>query len=99
MICAILLKKGPYFPFKIIGDRKITKQADEYDEDYNKKMTQNYQAMNILCCALYATKYNRVSGCETANAIWKLLKVTHEGNNQVKESQMGMLVRDYNSFL
>lgn len=62
-------------------------------------MTHNYQAMDILCCTLDAIEYTCVSGCETANAIWKLLEITHEGTNQLKESKMGALVRDYELFL
>lgn len=91
--------KGPYIPFKVIGDRKISKKIDEYDEKDNKNMTHNYQAMDILCCTLDAIEYSCVSGCETANAIWKLLEITHEDTNQLKESKMGTLVRDYELFL
>lgn len=84
-----LFQKGPYVPYKIFGDRKVPKKVDEYDEDDNKKMTPSYQAINILWCALDAQEYNHVSGCETTNAIWKLLEITHEGTNWVKRIQNG----------
>ncbi|KAI5676498.1 hypothetical protein M9H77_07448 [Catharanthus roseus] len=41
-------------------------------------MTLNYQAMNILSCALDVNEYNRVRGCDSAHEMWKLLEVTHE---------------------
>ncbi|KAI5680837.1 hypothetical protein M9H77_02064 [Catharanthus roseus] len=50
-------------------------------------MTLNYQAM----CALDVNEYNRVSGCDLAHDMWKLLKVTHEGTNQVKESKLAFM--------
>ncbi|KAI5668718.1 hypothetical protein M9H77_18571 [Catharanthus roseus] len=52
-------------------------------------MTLNFQAMNILSCALDASEYNRVSGCDSAHEMWKLLEVTHEGTNQVKDESEG----------
>ena len=41
--------------------------------------------MNALYCALDRGEFNRVSGCETAKDIWKLLEVTHEGTSVVKD--------------
>lgn len=61
-------------------------------------MTLNFQAMNILFFFPDATEYNRISGCETTYEIWKPLELTYEGINQVKESKMGMLVREYELF-
>ncbi|KAI5662759.1 hypothetical protein M9H77_22082 [Catharanthus roseus] len=54
-------------------------------------MTLNYQAMNILSCALDVNEYNRVSGCDSAHDMWKLLEVTHKGTNQVKESKLAFM--------
>ncbi|KAI5652285.1 hypothetical protein M9H77_29472 [Catharanthus roseus] len=51
---------------------RVLKRSDEYNEDDTQKMTLNFQAINILCCALDAMEYNRVNGCKTAIAIWKL---------------------------
>ncbi|KAI5678685.1 hypothetical protein M9H77_09635 [Catharanthus roseus] len=54
-------------------------------------MTLNYQAMNILSCSLDVNEYNRVSGCDSTHNMWKLLEVTHEGTNQVKESKLAFM--------
>ncbi|KAI5666591.1 hypothetical protein M9H77_16444 [Catharanthus roseus] len=45
-------------------------------------MTLNYQAMNIISCALDANEYNRVNGCDSAHEMWKLLEVTHEDSSK-----------------
>ncbi|KAI5683327.1 hypothetical protein M9H77_04555 [Catharanthus roseus] len=61
-------------------------------------MTLNYQTMNILSCVLDVNEYNRVSVCDSAHDMWKLLEVTYEGTNQVKESKLAFmehLVADY----
>lgn len=75
------MENGPLIPSKLIGGKKIPKKPDEYDEKDFKKVTLNFLAMNILCCALEPEEYNCVSKCETANAIWRTLEVTYEGFN------------------
>ncbi|KAK2972446.1 hypothetical protein RJ640_003872 [Escallonia rubra] len=57
------------------------------------------RAKNIISYGLDINKYNRVSACETsAQQMWKLLEVTHEGTNQVKETKINMLVQRYETF-
>ena len=44
-------------------------------------------------------EYNRICQCKLAIEIWRLLEVTHEGSNQVKESKINLLVHSYELFL
>ncbi|KAI5675764.1 hypothetical protein M9H77_06714 [Catharanthus roseus] len=92
-ICSInfnlwsIAEKGPYVPMK----DEMIKKVEEYDELDSRKMTLNFQAMNILSCALDANEYNRVSGCDSAHEMWKLLEVTHKGTNQKKKKVKGLI--------
>ena len=43
-------------------------------------------------------EYNRICQCKSAKEIWRLLKVAHEGTNQVKESKINLLVHSYGLF-
>ncbi|GAV63422.1 UBN2 domain-containing protein [Cephalotus follicularis] len=52
-----------------------------------------------LLCAVNADEFNRISSCDSAKEIWKLLEVTYEGTNQVKESKISMLVHQYELFM
>ncbi|KAI5674377.1 hypothetical protein M9H77_14741 [Catharanthus roseus] len=85
-ICSInfdlwsIVEKRPFVPQK---DGRV-KKVEEFDKFDSRKMTLNFQAMNILSCALDANEYNRVSGCDSAHEMWKLLEVIHEGTNQVR---------------
>ena len=36
--------------------------------------------------------------CNTAKDMWKTLLVTHQGNNQVKENKINLLVQQYEQF-
>ena len=40
-------------------------------------------------------EYNRICQCKSAKEIWRLLEITHEGTNQVKESKITLLVHSY----
>ncbi|GKB54814.1 hypothetical protein Tco_0905567 [Tanacetum coccineum] len=37
--------------------------------------------------------------CNTAKEIWKTLLVTHQGNNQVKDNKIDLLVQQYEQFI
>ena len=54
--------------------------------------------MNTLYCALNKNEFNRISSCKKARDIWHTLKLTHEGNNQVKEFKTDMHVHQYELF-
>ncbi|KAK2984121.1 hypothetical protein RJ640_006274 [Escallonia rubra] len=56
------------------------------------------KAKNIISYGLDMNEYNRVSACETAREMWRLLEVTHEGTNQVKETKINMLIQQYEAF-
>ena len=43
-------------------------------------------------------EYNKNFQCKSVKKIWRLLKVTHEGTNQVKESKFNLLVHSYELF-
>lgn len=64
----------------------------EKEEQFNAK------GVHILFCALDPNEFNRVSTCDTAHKIWRMLEVTHEGTNRVKESKINMHVHDYELF-
>ena len=44
------------------------------------------------------TKYNRICQCKMAKDVWRILEITHEGTNQVKDSKVRILVNDYEMF-
>ena len=58
----------------------------------------NARVVYTLHCAIARNEYNRVCQCKLATKIWRLLEVTHEGTNQVKESKINLLVHSYNFF-
>ena len=44
------------------------------------------------------TEYNRICQCKTTREVLRILEITHEGTNQVKDSKVRILVNDYEMF-
>ena len=43
-------------------------------------------------------EYNRICQCKSVKKIWRLLEITHEGTNEMKESKINLLVHNYELF-
>ncbi|GAV79211.1 UBN2 domain-containing protein, partial [Cephalotus follicularis] len=56
------------------------------------------KALNILLVSLDKTEYYLVRSCTSAHEVWKLLILTHEGTEQVKNAKLALLNRDYELF-
>ena len=54
--------------------------------------------MNALYCTLNKEELNCVSTAKSANQIWQILQVTHEGTNTVKESKISILIHRFELF-
>ncbi|GAV61068.1 UBN2 domain-containing protein, partial [Cephalotus follicularis] len=76
----------------------VSKPEDEWDEDDFRKLTIDNKALNILLVSLDKTQYNLVRRCTSAHEVWKLLILTHEGTEQVKNAKLALLNRDYELF-
>ena len=76
----------------------VPKLKHEWDELDRKKVQLNAKAVFILHCAIDRNEFNRIWHCKSAKEIWKLLEVTYEGNDQVKESKINILMHDYELF-
>ncbi|GJS26289.1 ribonuclease H-like domain-containing protein [Tanacetum coccineum] len=49
----------------------------------------------VIYNALPRKEYERIFMCNTAKEIWKTLLITHQGNNQVKDNKIDLLVQQY----
>ncbi|GAV60034.1 zf-CCHC domain-containing protein/UBN2 domain-containing protein, partial [Cephalotus follicularis] len=92
------VKNGPHTPMKLNDKNElVSKPEDEWDEEDFRKLTIDNKALNILLVALDKTEYNLVRRCTSAHEVWKLLILTHEGTEQVKNAKLA-LNRDYELF-
>ncbi|GAV84090.1 UBN2 domain-containing protein, partial [Cephalotus follicularis] len=95
------VKNGPHIPMKINDKNEcIAKTEDEWDDDDDdfKKLTIDNKVLNILLVSLDKAEYNLVRRCISAHEVWKLLILTHEGTEKVKNAKLALLNRDYELF-
>nr|XP_016514693.1 PREDICTED: uncharacterized protein LOC107831444 [Nicotiana tabacum] len=58
----------------------------------------NVEAQNLIYNAISGEEYEKISSCDTTKEMWDKLKVGYEGTSKVKETQINMLVHDYELF-
>src|ERR1044072_106045 len=67
--------------------------------DLQKKNFKNhYRARTILLNSISYLEYEKITNKETAKSIYDSLVMTHEGNNQVKETKALALLQKYEAF-
>jgi hypothetical protein len=61
-------------------------------------LAKNNEAKMVIHNALPRKEYERIFMCKTAKEIWDSLLITHQGNNQVKDNKIDLLVQQYEQF-
>ena len=93
-----VIEDGPHIPSKLENGVIVPKPKQEWDELDKKQVQLNAKTVYILRWTIDRNEFNHVWQCKLAKEIWKLLEITHEGTNQVKEFRINILVHDYELF-
>ncbi|GJU86855.1 retrovirus-related pol polyprotein from transposon TNT 1-94 [Tanacetum coccineum] len=64
-----------------------------------RRLAKNNEAKIVIYNALPRKEYERIFMCNTAKEIWKTLLITHQGNSQVKDNKIDLLVQQYEQFV
>src|SRR3954467_15407360 len=70
---------------------KLTRQ--EMNDDQKKLFRNHHKCRTVLLNAISHAEYEKISNRETAYDIYESLKMTHEGNAQVKETKALALIQ------
>ncbi|GJX56420.1 hypothetical protein Tco_0286317 [Tanacetum coccineum] len=92
-----------YGDFPPIKNNPETKQDetvpfDKQNDDFKKKLAKNNEAKMVIYNALPRKEYERTFMCKIAKEIWDTLLITHQGNSQVKDNKIDLLVQQYEQF-
>ncbi|GJS22381.1 hypothetical protein Tco_0451013 [Tanacetum coccineum] len=71
---------------------------EQQDDDLKRNLAKNNEAKMILYNALHKKEYERVFMCKTTKDIWKSFLITHQGNSQIKDNKIDLLVQQYEQF-
>ncbi|GJV65650.1 hypothetical protein Tco_1476478 [Tanacetum coccineum] len=72
---------------------------EKQSDDLKKRLAKNNEAKMVIYNALPRKEYERIFMCNTTKEIWKTLLITHQGNSQVKDNKIVLLVQQYEQFV
>nr|GEV40438.1 zf-CCHC domain-containing protein/UBN2 domain-containing protein [Tanacetum cinerariifolium] len=72
---------------------------EKQSDNLKKKLAKNNKAKMVIYNALPRKEYERIFICNTAKEIWKTLLITYQGNNQVKDNKIDLLVQQFEQFV
>ncbi|GJT63577.1 hypothetical protein Tco_1015057, partial [Tanacetum coccineum] len=72
---------------------------EKQTDDLKKRLAKNNEAKMVIYNVLPRKEYERIFMCNTAKEIWKTLLITHQGNSQVKDNKISLLVQQYEQFI
>src|SRR3954462_8812015 len=81
-----------------VNARGVKMSRQEMSDDQKKQLKNHHKSRTILLNAISHVEYEKISNRETAHDIYESLKMTHEGNAQVKETKALVLIQKYEAF-
>ncbi|GJV02337.1 hypothetical protein Tco_1335906 [Tanacetum coccineum] len=72
---------------------------EKQTDDLKKRLAKNNEAKMVIYNALPRKEYEKNFMCNTVKEIWKTLLITHQGNSQVKDNKIDLLVQQYEQFV
>ncbi|GJV80743.1 hypothetical protein Tco_1516613 [Tanacetum coccineum] len=72
---------------------------EKQTDDLKRKLAKNNEAKMVIYNVLPRKEYERIFMCNTAKEIWKTLLITNQGNSQVKDNKIDLLVQQYEQFV
>ncbi|GKC43555.1 hypothetical protein Tco_1061277 [Tanacetum coccineum] len=92
-----VITNGDFQPIIQNPETKLDKVVpfEKQTDDLKRRLAKNNEATMVIYNALPRKEYERIFMCNTAKEIWKTLLITHQGNSQVKDNNIDLLVQHY----
>jgi len=81
-----------------VTDAGVAVPRSKMTDDQKREFKNHHKARTILLNAISYNEYEKITNRETAKDILDSLKMTHEGNSQVKETKALALIQKYEAF-
>ncbi|GJR60166.1 hypothetical protein Tco_1502328 [Tanacetum coccineum] len=89
-----VITEGDFLPIQNNPETKLDEVVPfkKQNDDLKKRLTKNNEAKMVIYNTLPRRVYERIFMCNTAKEISKTLLITHQGNSQVKDNKIDLLV-------
>ena len=92
------IEEGPYIPMHTVDGKVVENARKEWSLEEKSLAQFGLRAKTIIISALGNDEFPRILNCKTAKEMWDVLKVTHEGTDEVKRSKINALTREFEMF-
>ena len=89
---------GPFVPTIIVNNLQEPKPFSQWNAKENRRAQYDVRARNIISSALTLDEFYRILVCTSAQEMWEILRVTHEGTDDVKRVWKNSLIQEYEIF-
>ncbi|BAT79055.1 hypothetical protein VIGAN_02185900, partial [Vigna angularis var. angularis] len=93
-----VVENGPFIPTRTVDGVEQGKPYLSWTVEENKRAQFDIKARNIISSAVVLDEFYRISISKTTQEMWEVLKVTHEGTNDVKRARKNTLIQEYDMF-
>ncbi|GKA27175.1 hypothetical protein Tco_0713343 [Tanacetum coccineum] len=92
-----VITEGDFLPIQNNLETKLDEVVpfEKQNDHQKKRLAKNNEAKMVIYNALPRKEYKIIFMCNTAKEIWKTLLITHQGNSQVKDNKIDLLVQQY----
>ncbi|GJZ72657.1 hypothetical protein Tco_0636803 [Tanacetum coccineum] len=96
-----VITNGDFQPIIQNPETKLDKVVpfEKQTDDLKRRLAKNNEAKMVIYNALPRKEYERIFMCNMEKEIWKTLLITHQGNSQVKDNKIDLLVQQYKQFV
>ncbi|GJU06354.1 retrovirus-related pol polyprotein from transposon TNT 1-94 [Tanacetum coccineum] len=96
-----VITNGDFKPIEQNPETKLDEVIpfEKQSDDLKKRLAKNNEAKMVIYNALPRKEYERIFICNTGKENWKTLLITHQGNSQVKDNKIDLLVQQYEQFV
>ena len=82
----------------VVNDVQEPNPFSQWTTDENRRAQYDVKARNIISSALTLDEFYRISVCTSAQEMWEILRVNHEGTDDVKRARKNSLIQEYEMF-
>ncbi|GJT80075.1 hypothetical protein Tco_1054417 [Tanacetum coccineum] len=96
-----VITNGDFQPIEQNPETKLDEviHFEKQSDDLKKRLAKNNEAKMVIYNAFSRKEYERIFICNTEKEIWKTLLIIHQGNSQVKDNKIDLLVQQCEQFV
>nr|GEU47467.1 zf-CCHC domain-containing protein/UBN2 domain-containing protein [Tanacetum cinerariifolium] len=96
-----VITNGDFQPIEQNSETKLDEVIpfEKQNDELKRRLAKNNEAKMVIYNALPRKEYERIFMCNTAKENWKILLITNQGNSQVKDNKIDLLVKQYKQFV